>query len=468
MSIRAPSARSALPGKVFILSLAGVSRVFLRRLGEDGLLPFLTALLQEGEVKDLQTVSPPVSLVAWSSYMTGVNPGRHGVYGFVDRRPGTYELFVPNSTNVAAPTLWEVLSRAGRRVLVVNVPASYPPRPVNGVLVSGLLSPSLEKATYPGAVHRLLQGMHYRIDVDARLGKTDRDLFLADLDVVVRKRFEASTVLMNKTEWDFFHLHVMETDRINHLLWRDYERSDSPYREAFLSFYRTLDDLIGELIRRLPQECDVIILSDHGFCRLKREVYLNRFLEERNWLEFEHRKPRRLADMVAESRAYSLLPGRIYLNLRGREPKGSVLGEDEYRGFREGLAADLSSIVDPDTGEAVVAEVLPGEEVNDNRNWGPFPVATSEKVPAPCDLLVLPRDGYDIKGHLDRQSVFGKSAFTGMHSTDGAFVFLRGRRIKARNPHLMDLFPTVLDMMGVESVEDTEGRTLLQVRQGSR
>ena len=467
MRIRSTTGNSAPSGKVFVLSLAGVSRAFLRRHGEDGLLPSLAQLLTEGDMKDLRTVSPPVSLVAWSSYMTGVNPGRHGVYGFVDRRPGTYELFVPNSSNIAAPTLWEVLSRAGRRVLVVNVPASYPPRPVNGILVSGLLSPSLETATYPAAVSRLLLGMNYRIDVDAKLGKSDRDLFLADLDLAVRKRFEASTVLMKKAGWDFFHLHVMETDRINHLLWKDYERSGSPYREAFLSFYRTLDDLIGELITRLPPDCDVVMLSDHGFCLLKKEVYLNRFLEERSWLEFEHRKPRRLADMIPESKAYSLLPGRVYLNLRGREPKGSVLGEDEYRGFREGLAADLLSLTDPLTGEAVAVEVLPGEEVNGNRAWGPFPVATSERVPAPCDLLVLPRDGYDIKGYLDRQSVFGKSVFTGMHSTDGAFVFLRGRRIKARNPHFTDLFPTVLDMMGVGSEEGTDGRTLLQMRQGS-
>jgi predicted AlkP superfamily phosphohydrolase/phosphomutase len=462
MSIRASSRKVTPSGKVFVLSLDGVSHAFLRRHCDDGLLPSLSKIMAQGDLREMETVRPAVSLVAWASYMTGKNPGRHGVYGFVDRRPGTAELFVPNGKNVAGPALWEVLSRAGRQVVVINVPPSYPPRPVNGVLVSGLLSPSLDEATYPAGVSRLLKGMNYRIDADLRIGKTDREAFLGDLDVTLRKRFESAALLMKRQEWDFFQLHVMETDRINHLLWGDYEEEGSPYREAFLSFYRTFDDLVGELAARLPPGCDVVILSDHGFGRLKKEVYLNRFLEERDWLEFERRKPLRLSHMVHESKAYSLTPGRIYLNLRGREPQGSVSGKDGYRGYREGLRADLLGLRDPDTGEEVAAEVLRGEEVNGNPAWGPFPVPVSEKVPAPCDLLVVPREGYDLKGALDGPALFARGALSGAHTSGGAFVYLRGRTIAAESPHLLDIYPTILDMMGVETEEELEGRTILR------
>jgi len=369
---------------------------------------------------------------------------------------------VPNSKNITASTLWEVISRTGRRVVVINVPVTYPARPVNGVIVSCFLSPSLEEAVYPPERARFLSEMHYRIDTDTRLCKTDREAFLGDLDITLHKRFEAATALMGKESWDFFQLHVMETDRINHLLWEDYEGTDSSYREAFFSFYRALDDLVGELIARLPMGCDLVLLSDHGFARLKKEVYLNRFFEERDWLRFAHRKPRRLADMEPDSLAYSLLPGRVYMNLRGREPQGCVQGNAQYRGVREGLAADLLNLKDPETGDAVAAQVLRGEEVHGNPEWGEFPLPVSEKTPAPCDLLVVPHDGYDLRGNLEKAAVFGRDFRTGTHSAGGAFVLVRGRAIRAANPHIVDLFPTLLDLMDLPYAGDRDGSSILK------
>jgi predicted AlkP superfamily phosphohydrolase/phosphomutase len=461
MGIGTSSRKKPSSEKLFVLSLEGISHAFLRRHVDDGLLPNLGRLVSEGDLKEMETVQPPVSLVTWTSYMTGANPGRHGIYGFIDRRPGSYDLFKLNGANVSLPSLWEVLSRAGKRVVVVNVPATYPPRPVNGSLVACFLSPSLDKATYPPALARRLGAINYRIDVERGLEMTDRDAILADVDLALRKRFEAAAALLSQESWDFFQLHVMETDRVNHLLWGDYETADSPYRDAFLSFYRTLDDLVGELMARLPRECDLIALSNHGFCRLRREVNINRFLEERDWLEFARRKPRRLADMAACSKAYSLLPGRIYMNLRGREPAGSVLDRDEYAGFRKGLEADLLGLRDPETGEEVLSEVLRGEEVCSNPAWGDFPVPASDRIPAPFDLLAVPRDGYELKGHLDRPTVFGRSVLSGMHTLRGAFVLVRGAAVKAKKAHILDLFPTVLEMMGVEDAEAVEGVSLL-------
>jgi predicted AlkP superfamily phosphohydrolase/phosphomutase len=461
MGIRVSSRKTPLPAKLFVLSLEGVSLDFLKRHTGDGLLPNLGRLLAEGDLREMETALPPVSLVTWTSYMTGVNPGRHGVYGFVDRRPGSYDLFKLNGANIHPSTLWEVLGRAGRRVLVVNVPATYPPRPVNGVLVSCFLGPSVEKSVYPPSLAPRLVSINYRLDVGQDLETTDRDAMLADIDLAVRKRFEAAVTLLRQEEWDFSQLHVMETDRINHLLWGDYEDADAPYREAFLSFYRTLDDLIGEIVARLPGGCGVIVLSNHGFCRLRREVNLNRYLEELDWLGLKKKKPRRLSDMTRESKAYSLPPGRIYMNLRGREPYGSVLDRDEYFGYRKGLAADLLRLRDPETDGEVIDDVLQGEEVCSNPEWGGFPVATSERAPAPFDLLALPKEGYDLKGHLDRPSVFSTGPLSGMHTSRGAFVFLKGLKIRSSGAHILDLFPTILELMDVKETERLDGRSLL-------
>lgn len=463
MNLRRTPKKTTPSGKVFVLSFDGVSGDFISRHGADGLMPGIGSLLRESDLKELGATRPAVSLVSWASYMTGLNPGRHGVYGFADRQPRSLERFIATGATIAAPTLWEMLSRAGKRVVVMNVPCTYPPRPVMGVLVAGFLSPSVDVATYPPGIGRRLKDLHYRLDVSELPGKCETGTFLADADTTLRKRFETARHLMEEETWDFFHLHVMETDRINHLLWGDYE-DGGPGREDFLSFYRTLDDLVGETIARLPSDCDVVLLSNHGFCRLRREVYLNRYLEERDWLSFPRRLPRKLTDLKRESKAYSLMPGRIYLNLRGREPQGSVEGRDEYRGCREGLRADLLELRDPDTGEPVAAEVLRGEEILSNPSWGDFPQPASERRPTPFDLLVVPRDGYNLKGHLDRPGIFGENLHTGMHSSEGAFVALRGRTIASDDPHMLDLFPTVLEMMGVEAEDGLDGSSILRER----
>jgi predicted AlkP superfamily phosphohydrolase/phosphomutase len=119
------------------------------------------------------------------------------------------------------------------------------------------------------------------------------------------------------------------------------------------------------------------------------------------------------------------------------------------------------NLKDPETGEAVAAQVLRGEEVYGNPDWGEFPLPVSEKVPAPCDLLVVPHDGYDLRGSLEKPAVFGRDFRSGTHSAGGAFVLVRGRAIRAANPHIVDLFPTVLDMMGLPYAGDRDGSSLL-------
>jgi len=449
-------------GRVFVISLDGVPHSFLARHIPEGAFPNLARLFADGELRRMATVQPPVSSVVWASYATGMNPGRHGVYGLIERRPDCYDVFLPGSHDLAAPTLWDVLGSAGKATVVVNVPGTWPPRPVRGVLIAPARAATLEEIVYPHTLGAFLRGIGYRLDVDTRSGQEgNKDDLLADLDLVLRKRFEAAFSLLHREPWDFFQLHVSETDRINHFFWEDYERDTPGYGRAFLSFYRKLDALIGELLSVVPAGAEVILLSGNGFRRLRREIYLNRALEERGWLEFERGEGRRLGMISRDARAYSLAPGRVFMHLRGREPKGGITGSEEYRGNRDGVAADLLRLTDPENGQPLIAAVLRGEEVNRNPGWPAFPLPVSLRRPAPCDLLVVPSAGYEIKGHLDRETVTGRSEMTGVHAADDAFVFVRGRGIGSREPAIADICPTVLKLMGVSPDERPDGRSLV-------
>ena len=122
-----------------VLALDGVPYSFLRRVIDDGLMPNLAALVTDKNFKAMNSVLPPVSSVAWSSFMTGRYPVNHGIHGFIERVPQTMEVYVPTSTHQNGRTLWEYLSELDRRVFVMNVPVTYPPRKVNGILIGGFL-----------------------------------------------------------------------------------------------------------------------------------------------------------------------------------------------------------------------------------------------------------------------------------------------------------------------------------------
>jgi len=413
-------------------------------------MPHCARLLKKGSFRRMKSVIPTVSSVAWSSYMTGKNPGKHNIYGFVDRRPDPLEIFIPTSSHMKSETLWEILSREGMRVAVINVPVTYPPRTVNGVLISGFLATRLEKAVFPPSLSSTLEELGYRIDVDAWKAHEDTEAFLEDLHHTLERRVETALYLMEREEWDFFQVHIMETDRINHFLWEGWENGDPSYAPEFTRFYGKIDQFLGEVEGRVDGDTELIILSDHGFCTLKKEVFVNLWLEEAGYLRLRQGEKRALTDIDGESRAYSLIPGRIFVNLKGREQMGTVDGGTTYEGVREELIAALPTMVDPDTGERIIRAVHKREELYS----GPC----FEQAP---DLVAVPEDGYDLKGNLDQERLTRKGPLVGMHTFDDAALYVRGREISKEDIRITDLMPTILTLMGVPVPEDVDGSALL-------
>jgi len=435
--------------RVFVFSIDGVPYTFLKAQMEAGRFPHLRELDGQSPLSRMRSVYPTISSVAWSSYMTGQNPAKHGIFGFLDRKPGSSEVFIPTSLNMTSKTLWEVLSQHGKQVVVMNVPVTYPPRQVNGLLVSGFLATDLKKATYPAEAAAELESMGYRIDADAALARESLDRFLDDLHQTLDRRVEAMFHLMEHRPWDYFHVHIMGTDRINHFLWGHMERGDAKYAPLFLEYYERIDEILGRLLDRLDPEVHFILMSDHGFCTIKGEINLSRYLIEQNLLKYRSSPPKGLADIHPESRAYTLLPGRVYINLKGREPQGGV-DPEKYEQVREEVADTLLQFRLPESGEPVIREVFKREDIY-----------SGEHLEAAADLFAIPYDGFDLKADARKDTLVEHSALVGMHTYNDASVLIRGSTPIRPNVEIIDLLPTVFDLMDVPVPADLDGRNAM-------
>ena len=185
-----------------VIGLDGVSVPLVRDLTARGLMPNLAQLLAGGTVAPMRSSIPVISSVSWTSFMTGRNPGKHGVYGFTDVKPGTFTMFFPNFGNVRSDTLWDVAGRAGKRSIVLNVPNTYPARPLEGLLVSGFVAVNLERAVFPPSLLPRLQAENYRIDVDYLNADQRPEPFFEDLHAAVEEIFLGREVVEDRPRRD--------------------------------------------------------------------------------------------------------------------------------------------------------------------------------------------------------------------------------------------------------------------------
>ncbi|MBN1845976.1 MAG: alkaline phosphatase family protein [Sedimentisphaerales bacterium] len=455
--------------RLMVLSIDGVPFGLLERFLAGGRMPNLAGLVEQasaggqGGLRPMRSAQPTVSCVAWSSYMTGCNPGKHGIFGFIDRREDGYELSFPNSRMMAVEHLWEILSKAGKRVFGMNVPATYPPRPVNGVLIGGFLAPSVDKCAYPADVSGYLKQIDYQIDSDAALARKDKRAMLGNLDKTLDTRMEAMFHFLDAEPWDFFHTHIMGTDRINHFLLEKYEQGDPQFAPAFERYYRRIDEAVGRLLDRLGDDTPLLIFSDHGFCPIKQEVQLSRYLIETGWTVPATTLRHPLSIDPARSKAYCLIPGRIFVNLKGREP-GGIVPLEEYQQTRLKLKEDLLQLKDPATGEPVIRKVMMREDLYwPAGSFGvdalpPEPVARAGGVfGRAADLIAIPHDGYDLKLGLAGNTVFQRTELEGMHTYHDAAMISRGVELPAGDLEILMLAQPILRQLGVEPPQDMDG-----------
>jgi predicted AlkP superfamily phosphohydrolase/phosphomutase len=446
--------RGKKPKRVVFVGLDGTPYTFMQRLIAEGRAPNAARLAEQGSLLRMDSMWPWVSSVAWSSMMTGVNPAKNNIFGFIDRDPATYKQFIPTARNMKATTLWEVLSRAGKKVIVVNVPVTYPPRQVNGILVSGFLSPSLDKAVTPASYLPTLKSLGYVVDADPWKARESKDLALQEVNAALEARIRTLFHLVENEAWDYLHLHFMETDRLHHFLWQQMEEGHPTYAPAFYDFYRRIDDMLGQLASKLDDNTTLMWMADHGFCTIKKEVYVNRWLMDNGWLKLRIVPPDRkkgLNEIDPESVAYSLDPGRVVIRVRGREKEGQVAPGTEYERVRDEIGAAALQMRDPDSGEPIFQAVFKREELY----HGPY-------LEQAADLILAPYDGYDPKGPLYKETLTYKGdELVGMHTFDDAQLYVGGQTIPQKRFSVLNVMPTILDLLEVPHPPGLDGESLV-------
>ena len=429
--------RKKTKGKVAVLGIDGVPCSLLNRFIGEGMMPNLSKLSQKGTLLPMTASIPEVSSTSWSTFMTGVNPGKHGIYGFTELQQGSYTWSFPNSNNIKSETLWERAGRNNRRSIVINVPSTYPAKELNGILTAGFVALDLKKATYPESAYEYLRSIGYKMDVDTRKAQESSAALADEIDRAFSIRKKAILYFMERGDWDLFIGVITETDRLHHYLWVALQDEAHPQHQFFLDFYKNLDTFIGEMYHRLGDGVPFIILSDHGFTTIKKEVYLNAWLREKGYLTFGKERPESMEDMHGESKVFVLDPARFYIHTEGRYPHGCV-NSGEYGSLRQKIKEELLSLTVE--GEKVIKEVMYREDL--------YSGSLYDKAP---DLVALPFDGYDLKGSINKSHISGKGFLTGGHTRENA-VFYINRGIPAQDINIMDVGPTIMSLLGIDGI----------------
>lgn len=393
-----------------VIGLDGVPYTMLLDLAGKGVMSTAARLIDSGHLHRMKASLPEISAVSWTNFMTGKDSGTHGIFGFTDFKPDSYEVRFPNSLDIKTRTFWDVLGEKGKKSIIINQPSTYPARKLNGILVSGFVALDMAKAVYPPAYRTALEQMGYQIDIDTLKSRESPEFLWQELAKTMAGRQKALNFFWNE-EWDYFEFVITGTDRLHHFLWNAYEDTTHTYHPAFLDYYRQVDRIIEKIFtsfrKMTGSEEGLYILSDHGFCGIEQEVYLNAWLEQEGYLKFTTPSPAGLENITAaETKAFALDPNRVYLNLRKKFPSGSV-DASEKKDLKTEIAGKLEKL--EYEGKKVVRKVFMAEDVYS----GPY----ASKGP---DLVVLGERGFDMKGSVKKKEIFGRSNLQGMHTWDDA------------------------------------------------
>ncbi len=500
--------------KLLIIGIDGATFDLILPWIEGGHLPNLDKLLRGGVYSDLASTLPPVTSPAWPTFMTGCNPGKHGVFDFIQPTGAAFQLV--NATKIKQPTLWQRLSDAGYQVGVLNVPVTYPPQPLNGFMISGILSPKSGKISYPEdliARHRLGLG-DYRVAPNVQFKQGNERAFIEDVTDLIHSQGDWALRLMEQEPWDVLMVHFIALDIMMHALWRFMDRKHpryepTPFENAIRNGYELVDDYIGRLLGQLPEECVVIVMSDHGFGPLKSIVNLNNFLMEKGLLKLrrdlltrakaaafrrglspaivyrwvERAGLQNMATRVSKNTrnkivakflgfdnvdwsrtvAYSMgHVGQIYLNVAGREPEG-IVTEDEYQQKRNDVIEALSDLRDLD-GKPLVSRIVHREDTY----HGPYAEFGPDLHLVLDDYNVIAFPLFATDGNVVTRQIRGDS---GCHRLEGIFI-IHGPEIASEGrisqSNITDLAPTILHLLGEGVPRSMDGRVLQEVFRSPR
>ena len=435
-------------------------------------LPNLKSLYRAGVYGRLRSCDPPITVPAWSVMMSSKCPGRLGVYGFRNRADHSYDRHViANSLAIKEDRLWDILSRSGKRSIVIGVPGTYPPQPLNGLLVGDFLTPDTScDYTHPTDLKDEIAQVvgEYVLDVrDFRSGNKIK--ILADIYEMTRKRFQLARHLLSQEDWDYFMVVEMGVDRIHHAFWDDMDpahrfyEAGNRFESAIHDYYQEVDREIGTLLTFANEATAVLVVSDHGAKRMDGGICVNEWLIANGYLALAENpvSPVPLSKAKVDwSRTTAWGDGgyyaRIFLNVAGREPNGIIAPKD-YEKVREELIAGLKSIPDENGREIGTQVFRPEQLYKEVRGVAP-------------DLFVYFGDLYwRSVGTVGTRKIHVFENDTGPdganHAQNGVFLLrpvgngLSGG-LRIDGLRITDIAPTILQLFGLPVPEDMEGTAL--------
>lgn len=394
-----------------------------------------------GKCGSISAEIPELSPVNWTSFFTGRKPGKHGLYGFTSIDPQEYRLSINSFEQVLCPTIFEMIGEKGLTSKVINLPNTYPAKPLRGMLVSGFVAESMDKAVYPPFLLGPLQSSGYQLEADTSRGIMDPDYLFKQVEKTLEGRLKALELLWNDLAWDLFTIVFTETDRLFHFFYPAFEDENHPLHEKATNFMVKWDHAIGVVLDKfdsLPGQKKLISFADHGFAALETEVDLNTFLVQNGYLEYSRPAADQWDSSVISpsSKAFALDPGRIYIHTPDRFSRGSVASE-QVESIADGIAEKLRKL--EFNGEKVMDLVLTGQEAYGDKAIG-----------NPPDLICISRPGFDLKAKFDRNEIFGFHGRTGTHTRGNAFYYSSdGQQIE----HIHQTGQMILDWFNISLPE---------------
>lgn len=512
--------------KIMVFGIDGATLDLIIPWSTSGELPVFRRLIEEGVSGKLRSTAIYSSASAWTSFMTGKNPGKHGIFSFYRLIPGTYKIGITSGRQRDGKTLWSILSEAGKQVGVVNVLMTYPAEGVQGFNIAGFPSPSYpdRHLSYPrellGEIIGIFGGYPEVPNTRDHVLKDDVDGAMKELFRGIELREKISKFLRNKYPLDFFCEVINETDWAQHFFWHltdvhhpRYDPSQvKEHGDVILSLYKRVDTQLGTIIEELGEEWVLIIMSDHGACLNHRgNSALQSWLKNLGLLHVRQNPIYHPVNLAKKAMKYffplakefsprivkemmkrffpnlslpidDYLPGRasfddivwdkteafwlwelLWINLQGRQPKGIVARGEQYERLRDYIMDQLIQARDYKTGRRVIREVFRKEEVFTGKHLDEAP-----------DIGILWDESDVISGITSQKE--GESEYrvafprqddirTGEHSLFGTLI-LWGQGVKRgqvlSDAEIVDLAPTILHVMGQPIPSDMDGRVLIE------
>lgn len=459
--------------KVFVLGLDGATFTLIDRWLE--WLPNFRLLMEQGVRSNLDSTIPPHTALAWPSIMTGVHPGKHGIYQFWKTQTPNYQPDFYTSRDFRYCTMDQLFNRHGLKAGMINIPMSHPPSEINGFMVTWPLSNTLRYSYPPNLVKELASnGGHYLHDLATMYaGQVDYPDKAIEF---TKNRCISVRYLMQKYEWDLLFTVFTEIDRVSHYYWKYMDDKHPEYvkneelTDSIFKIYKATDEVLGELIDSLNEETIFCVISDHGFLAAHSQFYIHHFLEMHGYVSLARNIPigmeageHRLTQDEwylnqidwSKTQAYMPAPGSygLNINLEGRQIQGIVKPSD-YDRVRQDLIELLQTIRTPENNQPLFKAVLPREVVYNG-----------DAVEDAPDLLLIPSSyAYMVHHSVQAQQLFGASEQNGLHDRYGVFIiqgpmFKQGIRLSGAS--VVDVLPTLLYAVGLSIPEDLDGHVLL-------